>query len=164
MPAQTALDWIDIVVILLYLTATGYLGWLGWKGTKSASDFLLAGRGAHPVIMAVSYGATFLPAYIGGLFSRRITRAGAAASMLVGFAVSLFWLLFIKAREAGAIGLVKLVTDGKSSLVEDRLNWPSVDPIIVALPLAVLTLIVVSAFTRPPDTAHLARCFPEKTR
>lgn len=60
MPAQTALDWIDIVVILLYLTATGYLGWLGWKGTKSASDFLLAGRGAHPVIMAVSYGATFI--------------------------------------------------------------------------------------------------------
>jgi SSS family solute:Na+ symporter len=108
--------------------------------------------------------ATFLPAYIGGLFSRRITRAAAAASMLVGFAVSLFWLLFIKAREAGAIGLVKLVTDGKSSLVEDRLNWPSVDPIIVALPLAILTLIVVSAFTRPPDASHLARCFPEKTR
>jgi len=31
----------------------------------------------------------------------------------------------------------------------------------VALPLAVLTLILVSAFTRPPDPAHLQHCFPE---
>lgn len=107
--------------------------------------------------------ATFMPAYIGGLFSKRITRAGAAASMLVGFLVSLFWLLFIKEREAGAIGLVKVFTDGKSSLLGDALNWPSVDPIIVALPLSILTVIIVSALTRPPDAAHLARCFPEKS-
>ncbi len=106
--------------------------------------------------------ATYMPAYIGGLFSRRITRAGALASMIVGLTSSLFWLLFIKAREAGAIGLVKQVTGGKSSLLEDSLNWPSVDPIIIALPLSILTLIVVSAFTRAPDAAHLARCFPER--
>lgn len=106
--------------------------------------------------------ATFMPAYIGGLFSKRITRAGALASMLVGLFTSLFWLLFIKAKEAGAIGLVKLFTDGKSSLVEDSLNWPSVDPIIVALPLSILTIIVVSTLTRAPDAAHLERCFPEQ--
>ncbi len=106
--------------------------------------------------------ATFMPAYIGGLFSKRITRAGALASMLVGLFTSLFWLLFIKAKEAGAIGLVKWVTGGKSSLVEDALNWPSVDPIIVALPLSILTIIVVSALTRAPDAAHLERCFPEQ--
>lgn len=105
--------------------------------------------------------ATFMPAYIGGLFSKRITRAGALASMLVGLFISLFWLLFIKAKEAGAIGLVKWVTGGKSSLVEDVLNWPSVDPIIVALPLSILTIILVSAVTRAPDAAHLERCFPE---
>ncbi len=106
--------------------------------------------------------ATFMPAYIGGLFSKRITRAGAIASMLVGLFTSLFWLLFIKAKEAGAIGLVKVVTGGKSSLVEEALNWPSVDPIIVALPLSILTVIIVSAMTRPPEAAHLARCFPEQ--
>jgi SSS family solute:Na+ symporter len=105
--------------------------------------------------------ATFMPAYIGGLFSKRITRAGAFASMLVGLFTSLFWLLFIKAKEAGAIGLVKWFTGGKSSLVEDALNWPSVDPIIVALPLSILTIILVSAVTRAPDAAHLERCFPE---
>jgi SSS family solute:Na+ symporter len=105
--------------------------------------------------------ATFLPAYVGGLFSRRVTRAGALASMLVGAVTSLFWLLLVKAREAGAIGLVQLVTGGKTSILADAPNWPSVDPIVVALPLAVLTLILVSAFTQKPDAAHLQRCFPE---
>jgi SSS family solute:Na+ symporter len=107
--------------------------------------------------------ATFMPAYIGGLFSRRITRAGALASMVVGLGASLFWLLFIKAKEAGAIGLVQHFTDGKSSLLEDVLNWPSVDPIMIALPLSILTAIVVSAFTQAPDRDHLARCFPERS-
>jgi SSS family solute:Na+ symporter len=106
--------------------------------------------------------ATFLPAYVGGLFSRRVTRAGALASMVVGALASLFWLLLVKAREAGAIGLVQLVTGGKTSILADAPNWPSVDPIVIALPLSVLTLILVSAATRPPDPAHLDRCFPEK--
>lgn len=104
--------------------------------------------------------ASFLPAYIGGLVSKRVTRAGALASMTVGMSVSLFWLAFIKAREASAIGLVQLVTDGKTSLLANYPNWPSVDPIIIALPASLLTLILVSAFTRPPDQAHLRRCFP----
>jgi SSS family solute:Na+ symporter len=105
--------------------------------------------------------ASFLPAYIGGLVSKRVTRAGALASMSVGMSISLFWLLFIKAREASAIGLVQLVTGGKTSLLADYPNWPSVDPIVIALPAAVLTLILVSAVTRPPDQAHLRRCFPD---
>ena len=105
--------------------------------------------------------ASFLPAYIGGLVSKRVTRAGALASMTVGMSVSLFWLAFIKAREASAIGLVQLVTDGKTSLLANYPNWPSVDPIIIALPASLLTLILVSAFTRPPDKAHLRRCFPD---
>lgn len=106
--------------------------------------------------------ASFLPAYLGGLFSRRVTRAGALASMAVGMGVSLFWLVFIKAREASAIGLVQWVSGGKTSLLADSPNWPAVDPIIVALPAALLTLILVSAFTRAPDEAHLRRCFPDR--
>ncbi|MBK1716534.1 sodium:solute symporter family protein [Thiocystis violacea] len=106
--------------------------------------------------------ASFLPAYIGGLFSRRVTKAGALASMTVGLAVSLFWLLLVKAKEASAIGLVQLVTGGKTSLLADYPNWPSVDPIVIALPAAVLTLILVSALTRPPAAEHLNRCFPER--
>jgi len=105
--------------------------------------------------------ASFLPAYLGGLFSRRVTKAGALASMTVGLLVSLFWLLLVKSKEAGAIGLVQLVTGGKTSILADHPNWPAVDPIVIALPAAFLTLILVSAFTRPPDEEHLQRCFPE---
>ncbi|MGC8744665.1 MAG: sodium:solute symporter family protein, partial [Verrucomicrobiia bacterium] len=50
----------DIIAVLVYLAATAYLGWLGYRGTKNATDYLLAGRKAHPVIMALSYGATFI--------------------------------------------------------------------------------------------------------
>ncbi|AFL73847.1 sodium:solute symporter family protein [Thiocystis violascens] len=106
--------------------------------------------------------ASFLPAYVGGLFFRRVTKAGALASMTVGMSVSLFWLLLIKAKEASAIGLVQWVTGGKTSLLADYPNWPSVDPIIVALPAALLTLILVSAITRPPDAEHLRQCFPAR--
>ncbi len=106
--------------------------------------------------------ATFLPAYVGGLYSKRVTRAGALASMTVGALGSLFWLLLVKAREASAIGLVQWVTGGKTSLLADYPNWPSVDPVIVALPLSILTLVLVSAFTQPPTADHLARCFPER--
>jgi len=106
--------------------------------------------------------ASFLPAYIAGLFSRRVTRAGALASMVVGMSVSLFWLTFIKAREASAIGLVQQVTGGKPSLLADYPNWPAVDPIVIALPAALLTLVLVSAVTRPPGAEHLRRCFPER--
>jgi len=49
-----------IVVVVLYLSITAFLGYLGFKKTKTASDYLLAGRKIHPMIMAVSYGATFI--------------------------------------------------------------------------------------------------------
>jgi SSS family solute:Na+ symporter len=98
--------------------------------------------------------STFLPAFIGGLYSRRITRAGAIASMLVGFVASTGWLALVKVPECAVIGLVK------RSILADAPNWPVVDPLFVALPLSVLTAVVVSAFTRKPDDAHLAVCFP----
>jgi SSS family solute:Na+ symporter len=105
--------------------------------------------------------ATFLPAFIGGLFWRRATRAGALASMIVGMLVSLFWLLLVKSKEAAAIGLVQQVTGGKTSILAAYPNWPVVDPVVVALPLAVLTLVLVSAFTKPSDPRHLSQCFPQ---
>ncbi|HYN79381.1 MAG TPA: sodium:solute symporter family protein [Lamprocystis sp. (in: g-proteobacteria)] len=107
--------------------------------------------------------ATFLPAYIGGLYSRRVTRAGALASMFVGMGVSLFWLLLVKSKEAAAIGLVQTLTGGKTSILADYPNWPSVDPIIIALPLSLLTLLLVGAITKPSDPEHLRRCFPQST-
>ena len=103
--------------------------------------------------------SAFLPSFIGGLFFKRVTRAGAISSMLVGFFVTTFWLLLVKAKEAGAIGLVQKLTDGKTSILADYPNWPVVDPLVVAFPLSLLTLIIVSLLTQPPDTQYLAKCF-----
>jgi SSS family solute:Na+ symporter len=106
--------------------------------------------------------AAFLPAFIGGLFWKRATKTGAIASMIVGAAVTVFWLTYVKAAESAVIGLVK------ASILAKHPNWPVVDSLIIALPLSALTLIIVSLLTRAPDEAHLEKCFaartvPEKT-
>jgi len=49
-----------IITIIAYMLLTAYLGWLGWRHTKNAEDYLVAGRNQHPVIMALSYGSTFI--------------------------------------------------------------------------------------------------------
>ena len=106
--------------------------------------------------------SAFLPAYVGGLFWKRMTRAGAISSMVVGFLVTGFWLLFVKAKEAAALGLVQKVTGGKTSILADIPNWPVVDPIIVALPVSILVAVVVSLATRPMDPDYVRYCFGGK--
>jgi SSS family solute:Na+ symporter len=101
--------------------------------------------------------AAFMPAFVGGLFFRRVTKAGAITSMFVGAAVTVFWLAYVKMPECTVIGLVK------KSILADAPNWPYVDSLLIALPLSALTMIVVSLLTRTPDETHLARCFPTAT-
>lgn len=114
-----------------------------------------------PRATAIFFGlcaSAFLPAFVGGLFWKRMTRPGAIASMVVGFAVTAFWLCAVKVPECTVIGLVK------KSLLAQSPNWPVVDPLLIALPLSALTAIGVSLFTRPPDAAHLDRCFAAEAR
>ncbi len=49
-----------IAIAAVYLVMILGLGYLGYKRTKGAEDYLVAGRKAHPVIIALSYGATFI--------------------------------------------------------------------------------------------------------
>lgn len=98
--------------------------------------------------------AAFLPAFIGGLFFKRATKAAAIASMLVGAVVTVFWLAFVKMPECTVIGIVK------KSILADVPNWPYVDSLVIALPLSALTAFLVSLVTPPPDEAHVAQCFP----
>jgi SSS family solute:Na+ symporter len=98
--------------------------------------------------------STFLPTFFGGLFWKRATKAGALASMGVGASVTLFWLMFVKTPECTVIGVVK------KSLLADVPNWPVVDSLLIALPISLLTLVVVSLVTRPPEKAHIEKCFP----
>lgn len=50
------------LIVILYLSAIAFLGYLGYKKTENASDYLLGGRKMNPIVMALSYGATFISA------------------------------------------------------------------------------------------------------
>lgn len=49
-------------ITLLFLTATIYLGWKGYRSTRDNDQFLLGRNKASPILIALSYGATFLSA------------------------------------------------------------------------------------------------------
>ena len=117
---------------------------------------------AIPRFTAIFFGlcaSAFLPAFVGGLFCKGVTRVGATWSMIVGFVVTALWLLLVKAKEAGAIGLVQKLTDGKTSVLDGHHNWPVVDPVVIALPLSIIVLIIVSMMTKRPSDEHLGKCF-----
>jgi len=98
----------------------------------------------------------FLPTYIGALFWRGMTTAGAIASILVGFFGSAFWLLFIHKSEATALGRCNALF-GKPTLV--GFPYDSVDPIVAVLPLSLIVAIVVSLMTKKLPKSHLDMCF-----
>jgi SSS family solute:Na+ symporter len=106
--------------------------------------------------------AAFLPAYVAALYWKRATRAGVWSAIAVGAGVSAFGLLFLHRKESAMLGICKMLT-GKTELISAH-PWPFVDPFIYALPLSLLTLIVVSLLTTPPDEAHLERCFGQESR
>ena len=131
-------------------------------------------RGGYVIARATSIffglcASAFLPAFIAALYWRRATRAGVMASMIAGVTATAFWLLLVKADEAGAIGLVRWFTPAvpgpggttyhPNSILWKYPNWPVVDQILIALPLSALTLVIVSMLTSPPDAAHVRACF-----
>lgn len=73
------------VMVAVFVVITLILGWYGYKNTKSNEEFLLGRSKAGPVIIALSYGSTFL-----------------SASAVIGFGgqaavhgMSLMWLCFL---------------------------------------------------------------------
>jgi SSS family solute:Na+ symporter len=113
--------------------------------------------------------AAFLPAFLGALFSKRMTRQAALASMLVGFLSSAFWSVFINAKTAAGLGICQSLF-GKATLLAGSATfsatWAVVDPILVALPLAAITAVAVTLITKPLPAAHVAYVFggPKPTK
>ena len=104
--------------------------------------------------------AAFLPAYAGALYWKRTTTAAVWASIAVGLGSSLFGLLFLHKAESAKLGLCKLIFGGDCLISAHP--WPVVDPFIYSLPLALVTLVVVSLLTKPMDEHFIERCFPAK--
>ncbi len=96
--------------------------------------------------------ATFLPAYSAVLFWPRASRTGVLSSMVTGLGVSLFCLAFLHEHESAPLGLCRLLF-GRDTLIT-RHPWPWVDPIVIALPAAVLVLWAVSWGGSPRIEKH----------
>lgn len=73
------------LVFLVYFIVLAYLGWLGYRNTSNADDYLVGGRGMGSVIMALSYGATFISA------SAIVGFGGVSAT----FGMGIQWLCFL---------------------------------------------------------------------
>ena len=82
-------DGVDLMVFgvmtVVFIAITLFLGWFGYKNTKNNQEFLLGRNKTSPLIIALSYGATFL-----------------SASAVIGFGgqsavhgMSLMWLCFL---------------------------------------------------------------------
>lgn len=77
--------WTFGIMAVLFVIATLALGWYGYRNTKNNEEYLLGRNKTNPVIIALSYGATFL-----------------SASAVIGFGgqaavhgASLMWLCFL---------------------------------------------------------------------
>lgn len=104
--------------------------------------------------------STFLPAFLLALYWKGMTKAGATASMVGGFFISLFYLILIHKKEAAAIGLSRLLT-GKATLVEGS-SWQilqMVDPNFITLPVSFALAIFVSLATKKFEQAHVDFCW-----
>lgn len=73
------------LIVMVYFLAIAFLGYLGYKKTKSSKDFLIGGGEMNPIIMALSYGATFISA------SAIVGFGGVAAT----FGMGIQWLMFL---------------------------------------------------------------------
>ncbi len=115
------------------------------------------------VATAIFFGlcaAAFLPAFIGGLFWKRMSRTAAIASILSGFLVNTLWLVFIHGKSAAGVGLC-MALFGKPNLVSTSSSptWAVVDPLFIALPVSTIVVIVVGLLSKPMDKAYADYCF-----
>ncbi len=110
-----------LLVVLLRLSVIS-LGLAAYYLSTLSDEFLEVALLAYTI-----YGAGITPALIASFFWRRATAAGAMASILSGTAVTLAWYRF-----------------------QDQLGaWATVDAVVPAILVSILTLVVVSLVTKP---------------
>ncbi len=150
----------------------------GTKGISSKSSVLVARVGITiAVIIAVILGfilptniiavgtaiwfsitaAAFLSMYAFALYWKRSTKAGVITGLVIGTLVSLFWLVFEYKKSAEALGICKALTG--QAVLWNIPPWPTVDSIVIALPIAFVLTIVVSLLTKPQAKEQLDKIF-----
>jgi len=106
--------------------------------------------------------ATFLPMYVGGLYTKRITKSAAIWGGLAGFIVSLLWILFVHEKESSVLLACNALFGRPSFFGETRTGfilWSEVDALFIGLPVSVVITVVLSCITKSLPLEHLKRCF-----
>ena len=127
------------VCVFLSLIVTTILSFFMPKGIVAIATSTFMG------LCAVS----FLPMYVAALYWKRVTRAGAIASLVVGFAFSFFWMTFVQMPKGELPALLCKLFLGQDSLMAAPWRW--IDVIVITLPISAITLIVVSLLTKPRE-------------
>ena len=120
---------------------------------------LLLPEGSIAVATAFFFGlcgATFIPSYLFALYWKGGTKAGAKASIVCGFSISLLWMLFFHEYVSKAIGLCKWLFNCDTLA---GLPWKMIDPQIIALPISFLVFLLVSRFTTPVREETVRKAF-----
>ena len=86
-----------------------------------------------------------------------MSKAGAYASFVTGTLVSLFWIVFIHAKESKPLLLCKTLF-GVDSLAAGT-SWTLVDPLVIALPASIIATIIFGFIGRKLPANHIEFCF-----
>ncbi|WP_414469459.1 sodium:solute symporter family protein [Methanobacterium sp. ACI-7] len=101
--------------------------------------------------------AAFLSMYAFALFWKRSTKVGVISGLVTGTLISVLWLVFEYKKSAEALGICKAIT-GQVVLIPS-MPWPTVDSIVIALPIAFIVTVVVSLLTKPQPKEELDKIF-----
>lgn len=109
--------------------------------------------------------ATFLPLFVGALYTKRITRSAAIGGAVAGFIVSLLWILFVHEKESSVLLLCNAVF-GRSSFFGDTrtgfILWSEMDALFIGLPVSAVVTVALSFVTKSLPVEHVQRCFGMK--
>jgi len=101
--------------------------------------------------------ATFLPVYFGALYWKRTTKAAVVWSILAGLLASAFALGFLHLKESEPLGICQAIFGAPS--LAGGFPWMIMDPIVIALPVSVVVLVLVSLCTENVSEEHLSKCY-----
>jgi len=132
-------------VILLQKFFIVLVGVLAWLVATKMSSVLENAYFAYTI-----YGVVITPALIAALASKRVTRAAGLVSIVLGTVVT----VFLKISGSLWPQIMRPLGDANA----DPFGIPIIYP---ALAVSLLSLLVVSLFTRPPDKEVLTKFFPE---
>ncbi len=100
--------------------------------------------------------AGILPALLGAIFWKGVTKQGAVWSVALGYGVSIFGFIFLHAAEAVPFGICKAIF-GKPTLLP--FPWTHVDPLFYSIVISSAALVIISLLTKPLPRDHVEKCF-----